>query len=330
MPATTAGATEQARARPAGSDVDRTLPVAPDRPLARLEGIEKRFGSVQALDGAGLEVAAGEVHGVLGENGAGKTTLLNVLAGMLRPDAGTVEVAGVPVSLKSPRDAWEAGVGMVHQHFTLVPALSVLENLALGLRSVSRGLRLPYAQLRDAVAGLVERTGLPVPLDARVEDLGVGDRQRVEILKTLLREPRVLVLDEPTAVLTPAEVERLFTLLRDLAEGGRGVVLVAHKLDEVLGVADRVTVLRRGRTVLTAPRGEVEPRGLVRAMVGRDVADGAAVGALELDPSEGRESPALGGPRVASLTGVGVLGATGAWASSPRTAPGRGWWRSST
>lgn len=279
--------------------------------VAHLRGIVKRFGTVEALSGAHLELRAGEVHGVLGENGAGKSTLLNILAGMLQPDAGTVEVAGAVRVLRRPRDAWEAGVGMVHQHFTLVPALSVLENLALGLRSAASGLRLPYAAIEQRVGDLTRRTGMAVPLDAQVERLGVGDRQRVEILKALLREPGILILDEPTAVLAPQEIAALFGLLRDLAEEGRTVVLVAHKLDEVLSVAHRVTVLRQGRTVLEAPRSEVDEAGLIRAMVGSGQADAVALGSWRQDA---RPAPPQEGEPVASLRGVRVQDRRGAWA----------------
>jgi general nucleoside transport system ATP-binding protein len=238
--------------------------------LARLSGIERSFGSVAALSGAELEIRTGEVHGVLGENGAGKSTLLNVLGGMLRPDAGSIEIRGEPVALASPRDAWRHGVALVHQHFTLVPALTALENLALGVGTA------PSA--RRSVELAMERTGLRVPLDDTVEGLGVGDRQRIEVLKALLRDPRILILDEPTAVLTPHEVDGLFSLLREIAAQGRGVVLVGHKLDEVMGVADRVTVLRGGRTVLTGAVRDHDAAGLVRAMVGGDSeADLAAV-----------------------------------------------------
>jgi simple sugar transport system ATP-binding protein len=246
--------------------------------LARLIGVVRRFGAVQALAGADLEVRAGEVHAVLGENGAGKSTLLGILGGMLHPDEGAIEIAGERVTLGSPRAAWARGVGLVHQHFMLVPGLTVLENLALGRRSSAARLSSTFERVRADVSALIARTGLDVPLDTAVGGLGVGDRQRVEILKALLREPRLVALDEPTAALAPAEVASLLELLRGLAREGRGVVLVAHKIDEVLAVADRVTVLRRGRTTLSETRADIDAPSLVRAMVGGEVSDPAAVG----------------------------------------------------
>lgn len=270
--------------------------------LARLDGIVRRFGPVTALNGADLEVRAGEVHGVLGENGAGKSTLLSILGGMLRTDAGTLTLRGAAVTLRSPRDAWANGIGLVHQHFKLVRRLSVLENLALGRRDASRGWRLPLGEVRERAAELMARVGLSVDLHAMVEDLGVGDRQRVEILKALLREPALLILDEPTAVLTPREVERLLTLLRSLAADGRAVVLVTHKLDEALSISDHVTVLRQGRTVLSAGRSEVDAEVLTKAMVGAELPGGSV---------RGPRSAATSGEVVARLRDVRAMGSTG-------------------
>ena len=280
-----------------------------DAPVAvRLRDVHKRFGSVHALRGAELSLRSGEVHAVLGENGAGKTTLLRILAGLTPPERGEVIVGGSAVRLRTPRDAWSAGIGLVHQHFTLVPTFTVLENVALGVRWSGSGLGLPLREVRRRMEALAAETGLSVPADAPVGTLGVGERQRVEILKVLLREPRVLALDEPTAVLTPGEVDTLLRLLRTQAAAGRCVVLVAHKLDEVLAVADRVTVLRGGRTVLEASRSEVSASVLTTAMVGetgdsvpgfqderRSV--GATIARTDAEPVARLEAVTLSGPR---------------------------------
>lgn len=262
-------------------------------PSVELRGLTKGFSGVTALNGASLTTYPGEVHALLGENGAGKSTLLNLLGGLLSPDAGEILLHGRPVRMRTPREAVSAGMGMVHQHFTLVPRFTVLENVALGVRS-GWGLGWPMAEVRRRLQVLAEETGLQVDPDAATGELEVGARQRVEILKALLWNPSVLALDEPTAVLTPAEVERLFEILRGLAARGQTILLVAHKLDEVLAVADRITVLRDGRTVLEAPRSNVEASTLARAMVGRPV------------PPPAPPEPATPGPRVALLQRVTV------------------------
>ena len=218
-----------------------------------------------ALAGARLRAYPGEVHAVLGENGAGKSTLAHILGGLVQPDRGDVLLRGTPVRLRSPREAARHGIGLVHQHFKLVPTFTALENVAL---TAARGLVLPLEAMRRRAEEVAHAAQLDVDLDARIEDLGVGARQRVEVLKLLYDEPAILVLDEPTAVLPPTEVDGLLATLRALADEGRTVVLIAHKLDEVLAVADRITVLRHGATVLEAARGEVTAERLTRAMVG--------------------------------------------------------------
>jgi len=241
----------------------------PDVPV-RIRGLRRTFGSVVALDDARLEVRSGEVHALVGENGAGKTTLLSILAGHLTPDAGTIEIDGhaIPDRGWTTREAWDRGVGMVHQHFALVPRLTGEENLSLGVRRARGGWALPTDWIRERVGAIREETGLDVDLGTPVEELSIGERQRLEIMKVLLRDPRILVLDEPTAVLAPSEVDGLLTLLRRLAGEGRAVLFVAHKLDEVLRVADRITVLRSGRTVLESNRSNVTARSVAEAMVG--------------------------------------------------------------
>jgi general nucleoside transport system ATP-binding protein len=236
-----------------------------------MSDVDKAFGLVQANRGASLEVARGEIHALVGENGAGKSTLMRVLAGMYQPNRGRIEVEGRDVTGWNTGAAIDAGVGMVHQHFMLVPTLTVAENLVLGQEPTRTG-QLDIARAVREVRELSERTGLVVPADRKVSDLSVGEAQRVEILKALYRGARILVLDEPTAVLSPPEVRELWQVLRRLrAEAGGTVVLITHKLDEVMEVSDTVTVMRAGRTVGRLRTSDTSPREIAKAMVGREV-----------------------------------------------------------
>jgi general nucleoside transport system ATP-binding protein len=257
-----------------------------------MRGISKRFPGVVANDGVDFEVAAGEVHALLGENGAGKSTLSNILIGLYRPDEGEILLHGRPVEFSSPRDALDAGIGMVHQHFRLVPPFTVAENVVLGdHRDVGRSFVLHPREIERRVAELAEQYHLAVHPRARIWQLSVGEQQRVEILKTLYRDARILILDEPTSVLTPQESQALFRTLRVMAADGRAIVFISHKLHEVKAVADRVTVLRAGRSVATVTAADATPHSLAALMVGRDVeavrrherAPGARVTALVIE-----------------------------------------------
>ena len=236
----------------------------------RLSNIHKRFGSVQANNGADLDVASGEIHALVGENGAGKSTLMKVLSGMFAADSGRMEVNGRDVTGWSTAQAIAAGVGMVHQHFMLVPTLTVAENVMLG-RELTRGAQLDRSGAERAVAELSRVTGLAVPPDRRVADLSVGEAQRVEILKTLYRGARILILDEPTAVLSPPEIDELWRVLRGMRDGGSTIVLITHKLDEVMQISSAITVMRDGQTVSRMRTSSATPSAIAKAMVGRDV-----------------------------------------------------------
>jgi ABC-type uncharacterized transport system ATPase subunit len=235
-----------------------------------LRGITKRFGGLVANDHIDLIVQPGEIRALLGENGAGKTTLMNVLYGLVQPDEGEILVNDKPVQIRSPKDAISAGVGMVHQHFMLVPVFTVAENVTLGAEPVRRFGLLDRARARASVRDLSQRFGLRVDPDAYVEDLPVGVQQRVEIIKALLRDASILILDEPTAVLTPGETEDLFQIMRQLRDSGRSIVFISHKLKEVQAIADNVTIIRRGQVVGERPPTTSDAE-LAALMVGRSV-----------------------------------------------------------
>src|SRR5215203_1002978 len=289
---TMAGAGASGGTPPAGSP-------AQDAPLAvELHGITKRFPGVVANRDIELRVRRGEVHAIVGENGAGKSTLMKTLYGEHRPDEGTISIDGREVSFRSPSDAIAAGIGMVHQHFMLADNFTVLENIVLGSEP-TRGGRLDRAEARRRILEISDRYALDLEPDELVENLGVGDRQRVEIAKVLYRDARILILDEPTAVLVPQEVDELFGNLAELKREGLTVIFISHKLDEVRKVADSITVIRRGTTVGTADPKTTTAKQLAEMMVGSELPT------PETRDSTVRETPVL---RISHLTVPGGAG----------------------
>ena len=282
--------TDAAEAAPPAPEAGVTASGAPV-PALEARGIVKAFPGVLANDAVDFDVRPGEIHALLGENGASKSTLMNILAGLYRPDAGEILLDGRSVAFRSPREAIAAGLGMVHQHFTLVPSQTVTENILLGLSKPRFWLR-PGASDAE-VAALAARFGLKVDPDARIWQLSVGEQQRVEILKLLYRGARILIMDEPTAVLAPHEIEAMMRTLRSMAADGRSIVFISHKLGEVLAIADRITVMRHGRvTAAGIPAAGATRTDLARLMVGRAVFD-----VLERAPMEP-------GPVVLDVRGV--------------------------
>jgi len=242
-----------------------------DAPLLELRAITKRFPGVLANDDVNFDLRRGEVHALLGENGAGKSTLMNILYGLYTPDSGEILLDGKEIDLGSTKAAIEHGIGMVHQHFMLIPVMTVAENIVLATEPRYMGVLLDYDAARKRVRELSERYGLAVDPDARIDRITVGQQQRVEILKALYRGAEVLILDEPTAVLTPQEAQELFEIIRSLKSQGKSIIFISHKLNEVLDIADRITTLRRGVVVDTIPAAGATEEALARMMVGREV-----------------------------------------------------------
>jgi ABC-type uncharacterized transport system ATPase subunit len=240
-------------------------------PVLELRGITKRFPGVVANDHVDFDLRKGEVHALLGENGAGKSTLMNILYGLYKPDEGEILLNGKPISMSSPHEAIAAGIGMVHQHFMLIPVMTVAENIVLAAEPTKAGVIIDTSAAERRVRELADRFKFHIDPHARIQDITVGQQQRVEILKALYRQADILILDEPTAVLTPQEAIELFDILKNLVAEGMSVIFISHKLNEVLEIADRVTVLRRGEKVNTISREGATEASLARMMVGREV-----------------------------------------------------------
>ncbi|KQV12313.1 heme ABC transporter ATP-binding protein [Rhizobium sp. Root1203] len=250
-------------------NASRYLPPPGTPPLVQLKGIAKYFPGVIANENVDLEVMPGEIHALLGENGAGKSTLMNILTGIYRADAGEIIIDGYAKEFSTPLQAIASGIGMVHQHFKLVQAFTVAENIHLGWSQTPR--RASAQVLEQRTRALAQKFNLKTNPGARISDLSTGEQQRVEILRVLARQARVLILDEPTAVLTPAEARDLFKALREFVAAGNAVIFISHKLDEVLEISDRISILRGGRKIATENTADCHPRMLAKLMVGRDI-----------------------------------------------------------
>ena len=292
-------------------------------PVLELRGITKRFPGIVANDSISFDLKRGEVHALLGENGAGKSTLMNVVYGLYKPDEGQIFIKGEEVNLHSSSDAIEKGIGMVHQHFMLIPVMTVAENIVLGNEPNQAGVFLDHRTADRRVRELATSFNFAVDPDARIQNISVGQQQRVEILKALYRHADILILDEPTAVLTPQEATDLFEILRSLTKDGMSVIFISHKLHEVLDIADRISVLRRGKLVDTVPREGATEQGLAELMVGREVVlriDKAPASPAEtllevrdLEVEDDRKLPAVRGVSFMVRAGeiVGIAGVDG-------------------
>ncbi len=291
--------------------------------VLELRGITKQFPGVLANDHVDFDLRRGEVHALLGENGAGKSTLMSILYGLYHPDEGEILVHGDRVRIDSPRQAIDRGIGMVHQHFMLIPVMTVSENIVLAEEPTKAGVVLDFGAARRRVEDLAAQFNFAIDPDARIENISVGQQQRVEILKALYRRADILILDEPTAVLTPQEAQELFAILKTLVREGMSIIFISHKLNEVLEIADRITVLRRGKKIETLPVAGATEEGLARLMVGREVLlrvdkepakpEATLLEVEDLHVLDDRELPAVRGVSLTVRGGeiVGIAGVDG-------------------
>lgn len=271
-------------------------------PVVELKQITKRFPGIVANDSISLTLEKGEIHALLGENGAGKSTLMNIVFGLYQPDEGSIEIGGKPVVIDSPNKAIELGIGMVHQHFKLVEPFTVTENIILGMEP-RKGLKIDYKSAAEQVRKLSELYGLQVNPHARIHDISVGMQQRVEIMKTLYRGADILIFDEPTAVLTPQEINELMAIMKRLVAEGKSIILITHKLKEIMSISDRVTIIRRGKVIDTVKTSETNPNELAEKMVGRDV----TFKVDKQEPKVGQTVLKLSGVNSKNKEGISVL-----------------------